>query len=439
MRDIIVVGGGLAGLAASIYAAQGGARVLLLERSAHLGGRAITNIRNGYHFNLGPHALYRGGCAAAALGDLGVNLSGGMPPLAGAFAYHGGQLHTFPSGGVSLLVTGLITAEGKQELAAFRKGLSHEDPEGLDFITADEWLQRSLKDDIARAIMRSLIRTATFVHAVDSYSAGAALRQLQLGGAGVLYLDYGWQSIVDGLVSRAQQAGVRLEPSRCVKRVEDAADRAAVQLDDGSRIEADAVIIATRPRPAVEMLGGPAGAMLGDPSSALGAWFANTRPARVACLNIGLREQPNGVHRLTFGIDRPLYLSVHSDVARLAPAGQAVVHVTKYLGDHASDPARDRAEMESLLDLAQPGWKDLVEAEEFLPGITVVDAVPAAAQGGLRGRPGPVLPDYQRVFVAGDWVGNEGQLADASLASAKQAAALALEAASVAARVSQTA
>src|SRR5215472_3673786 len=279
--DIIVVGGGIAGLAASIYAAQGGARVMLLERSALMGGRAITTIRNDYLFNLGPHALYRGGCAAAALAELGVSISGGMPPLAGAFAYHGGRLHTFPSGGGSLLVTGLITAEAKQDLAAFRKGLSREDPERLDFITADEWLQRSLKDDMARAIMRSLIRTATFVHAVDSYSAGAALRQLQVGGAGVLYLDYGWQSIVDGLVSRAQQAGVRLEPSRCVKRVETASDRAAVYLDDGSRIEAAAVIIATRPGAAVAMLGGP--------SSTLGAWFANTRPARVACLNIGLR------------------------------------------------------------------------------------------------------------------------------------------------------
>jgi phytoene dehydrogenase-like protein len=428
-RDIIVVGGGLAGLAASIYAAQGGARVLLLERTAHMGGRAITNIRNDYHFNLGPHALYRGGCAAAALADLGVNISGGMPPLAGAFAYHGGRLHTFPSGGVSLLVTDLITVEGKQELAAFRKGLSYEDPGKIDFITTDEWLQRSLKDATARAIMRSLIRTATFVHAVDSYSAGAALRQLQLGGAGVLYLDYGWQSIVNGLVSRAQESGVRFESSRCIRSVETATDHAAVRLDDGSRIEAAAVIIATRPGAAVEILGGP--------DSTLGAWFASTRPARVACLNLGLRELPKGVHRLTLGIDRPLYLSVHSDVARLAPEGRAVVHVAKYLGDHASDPASDRAEMESLLDLAQPGWKDLVEAEEYLPAITVVDAVPAAAQGGLRGRPGPALPGSSRVFVAGDWVGEKGQLVDASLASAKQAAALALEAARVAATVSQ--
>jgi phytoene dehydrogenase-like protein len=418
--DIIIVGGGLAGLAASIYAAQGRARVLLLEQSAHMGGRAITTMRNGYDFNLGPHALYRGGCAAAALAELGVSISGGMPPLAGAFAYHGGQLHTFPSGGVSLLVTDLITSEGKQELAAFRKGLSHEDPERIDFITTDEWLEGSLKDGMARAIMRSLIRTATFVHGVDSYSAGAALRQLQLGGAGALYLDYGWQSIVNGLVSRAsrgQDTSVRLEPSRCVKRVESAADHAAVQLDDGSRIVAASVIIATRPGAAVKMLGGP--------SSALGAWFESARPARVACWSVGLRELPNAVHRFTLGIDCPLYLSVHSEVARLAPDGRAVVHIAKYLGDHASDPASDRAEMESLLSLAQPGWKDLVEAEEFLPAITVVDAVPAAVQGGLRGRPGPALPGYSRVFVAGDWVGEKGQLADASLASAKQAAALA--------------
>jgi hypothetical protein len=156
-------------------------------------------------------------------------------------------------------------------------------------------------------------------------------------------------------------------------------------------------------------------------------------------LNIGLRELPNAMNRFTLGIDRPLYLSVHSAAARLAPSGRAVVHVAKYLGDNASDAASDRAEMECLLNLAQPGWTDLVEAEQFLPAMTVVDAVPAAARGGLRGRPGPALPGYSRVFVAGDWVGAKGHLADASLASAKQAAALALEAAKVAATVSQTA
>ena len=44
----IVVGGGLAGLAAATYLARGGRRVTLLERAPSLGGRAITDTPHGY-------------------------------------------------------------------------------------------------------------------------------------------------------------------------------------------------------------------------------------------------------------------------------------------------------------------------------------------------------------------------------------------------------
>ena len=45
-----------------------------------------------------------------------------------------------------------------------------------------------------------------------------------------------------------------------------------------------------------------------------------------------------------------------------------------------------------------------------------------AAGGGLAGRPGVAVPDRPGTFVAGDWVGPEGHLADAVLASARAAA-----------------
>ncbi|GER92269.1 hypothetical protein KDW_64310 [Dictyobacter vulcani] len=37
--DVVIVGGGLAGLAAACYLARGGASVQLYEKSARLGGR----------------------------------------------------------------------------------------------------------------------------------------------------------------------------------------------------------------------------------------------------------------------------------------------------------------------------------------------------------------------------------------------------------------
>jgi phytoene dehydrogenase-like protein len=73
--DVVVVGGGLAGMAAGATAARAGRRVLIVE--GHVaGGRARTEERNGFRFNHGAHALYLGGHAERVLRDLGV----GVPP-----------------------------------------------------------------------------------------------------------------------------------------------------------------------------------------------------------------------------------------------------------------------------------------------------------------------------------------------------------------------
>lgn len=59
--DVAIVGGGIAGLAAAVYAARSGRAVVVFEQGAHAGGRATTRVTGGYHFNQGPHALYLGG------------------------------------------------------------------------------------------------------------------------------------------------------------------------------------------------------------------------------------------------------------------------------------------------------------------------------------------------------------------------------------------
>ncbi|MEI0735877.1 FAD-dependent oxidoreductase [Paenibacillus sp. JTLBN-2024] len=58
--DVAIVGGGVAGLTAAVYAAKAGKQTVLIEKQERLGGRAITNKKNGAYFNLGGHALYHG-------------------------------------------------------------------------------------------------------------------------------------------------------------------------------------------------------------------------------------------------------------------------------------------------------------------------------------------------------------------------------------------
>jgi phytoene dehydrogenase-like protein len=124
-----------------------------------------------------------------------------------------------------------------------------------------------------------------------------------------------------------------------------------------------------------------------------------------------------------------MYFSVHSASARLAPEGVAVLHVMKYLGASRESPAEEvEAALEGFLESLQPGWRALVVGRQFLPGMTVSHSLPRADDAGLAGRPGVDAEDQPGVFLAGDWVGPEGMLADASAASARSAARSVVEA-----------
>ena len=120
--DIIVVGGGIAGLVAAAFASKGGAGVLLLEASPDFGGRARTRNVSGYHFNQGAHALYRGGFLDNILHDLGVAVSGNVPALASGFFVSDNQLHRAPFSAAGLARTTLLSDAEKGEMASlFRR------------------------------------------------------------------------------------------------------------------------------------------------------------------------------------------------------------------------------------------------------------------------------------------------------------------------------
>ncbi|HEX6031182.1 MAG TPA: FAD-dependent oxidoreductase, partial [Tepidiformaceae bacterium] len=114
---VAIVGGGLAGLAAGISAARAGADVTLFERSKTLGGRAETHVEQGFHFNIGPHAVFHD--SFELLRGLGVELTGGNPPLGRTVAWYRGKRYRLPLGGASMLATGLLGVRHKIEAGKF--------------------------------------------------------------------------------------------------------------------------------------------------------------------------------------------------------------------------------------------------------------------------------------------------------------------------------
>jgi phytoene dehydrogenase-like protein len=234
--------------------------------------------------------------------------------------------------------------------------------------------------------------------------------------ANVRYLDGGWQTLANGLLQVAQEAGAKIVTQARVAAIEVSAEKLAVRLADGSLYPAPAVLLAIDPEKASALVANGA-------HEELRCWTSQSIPARVACFDIALRRLPHPQNPVAFGIDRPLYLSVHSAVARLAPQGGALIHTMKYFRPGEPMEAEvTRQELEALLDMVQPGWRVEVEAQYFLPHMTASNAIVQAQQGGLPGRPGPAVSGISNLYVAGDWVGAEGQLADASFASARKAA-----------------
>ena len=110
--DVAVVGGGLAGLAAATFLARAGQTVALFEKSQDVGGRAVTETKDHFHFNLGPHALYCVGRGARVLRELGVEFSGRRPSVSGGYAIDRGKKHTFiPHFVFDFIVLGVRKAE----------------------------------------------------------------------------------------------------------------------------------------------------------------------------------------------------------------------------------------------------------------------------------------------------------------------------------------
>lgn len=419
--DVVVVGGGIAGLAAATFIARSGKRVRLFEQSRALGGRAQTKEQGGFYLNIGPHALYRGGRGIEVLRELGIEPRGSVPSVSGAFAVRNGAKHTFPAGALSLLMTSLFGLSAKLEAGRLLASVAKIDGNRLMNVTVREWLDQNVSHSEVKDLILAAFRVATYTNAPDLMSAGAALEQLKKAqDKSVLYLDNGWQTLVDALRDAATHSGVKVEAGVRVEAVtrDTTGSVSGVLLAKGIEVKASTVVVASSPSILAELVEG-------FEQTSLARWSTEAIPVRAACLDLALSKLPAPRATFALGIDRPHYLSVHSAAARLAPDGSAMIHAAKYLPpDHNDSSESVEQELEGLLDLVQPGWRDVVVYRRFLPDMIVMNALPLASLGGTQGRPGPQVVDVPGLFVAGDWIGEEGLLVDASLASARRAAEL---------------
>lgn len=422
-NDVVVVGGGLAGLTAAVVARNAGRRVTVLEARSEVGGRARTADRQGYLLNEGPHALYCDGEALPILRSLGVEPEGSPPPTAGAMGLREGNLELLPAGPVALARTTLLGARAKVRIGLLLASLPKVDPAPLAGTNMAAWVEQAVPTPEERALLHALVRISTYSNDPDHLSADAGVLQVQRALAGsVLYLHGGWRTLVDQLRDRALRAGVRIVTGAKVRQISPPSGATGWALRvDGDVVAGSIVVAAGGPHALASLLDGTAA------GAVAATWAAAARPCTVAALDVGLAG-PWDAPTLVLGIDQPVYLSVHAPTARLAPRGATLVSMAKYLrpGERTNAEA-DRAELEAVLDGVEPGWRARCVEQRFLHRAVATHDNPRVAAGGLPGRPGPDVAGVPGLFVAGDWVGPKGLLADAALASAVRAAECAVQ------------
>ena len=411
----------MAGLTAACYLAREGVGVTLFEKAPYLGGRAATREFDGFLFNRGGHALYTGGAASRVFEELGITYDHGIPK--DTFVLQEGKPSPFPADPLGLLRTDVLDAGDKLALVRLFVALGATRPRALAKTSIQELLDFKVRRPQLRRLMTALARTFVYSTALDLVSAELFVEKVQRSlRHPVHYIDGGWRKLVDGLRAAAERMGARIVSDAHVEGVEIGDGYArSVRLRDGRLLRASAVVVATGPRDAAKVVDG-------GEHPAMRRSVDGLTPARIACLDVALERLPVPGRPVVQDLDGPRFMSAQSVYSRVAPEGAALIIAFKQLDPrYPGDPREDERDLEDLLEAAQPGWRRALIRRQYLPRIEAVGALPTVREGGFAGRPDPRVSGLDNLYLAGDWVGSEGFLVDASMASAQQAAQLMLE------------
>jgi len=176
--DTVILGAGAGGLSAAARLVAAGKKVLVVEATHRLGGRASSETIDGFIINLGAIAIERGSLfeETFALLDVPIDVREPNPP---AVFRIGGKLLNVTKGGWGLLL-GQFTKQAAKIGAKFADARRGEMPE--ESLSTEEWLAGYTKNETVHAIFRNLC-AAIFAANSDELPARAFLVYFATKGA----------------------------------------------------------------------------------------------------------------------------------------------------------------------------------------------------------------------------------------------------------------
>ncbi len=333
-------------------------------------------------WNLGAHALYRGGAAHEVLRELGVRFTGAPPSQSGALALDRGALHPLPSGALSLSDRPPPPRREDRDGARPWQPRRGEPRAARVRVPVSAWLRDAFRTPECAPLRRrarpavDLLRRRRSPERRRGARAGAARPEPRRALPRRRLEDPRRRP------ARAPPCGRRGDPQRRARGAESrprAAPSPAVELADGDRLGAGAVLIAaslarrgraSRPRPA------------------LAAHAERALPVRAACLDIALSRPPSPAPGLR-ARHRSAALPLGALRRRAARARGRRRDPRRPVRAPSSPAARPSASSKVCSIARSPATATLIVERRFLPSLIVSHAVVTARAAAPQGGPAP--------------------------------------------------
>ena len=247
MTDVVVVGGGAAGLTAAWRIAAQGKRVVVLERSSFVGGMAASTVVAGQRVDFGSHRLHPSiaphllHAVQSLLGDdLQLRPRNGRLRLRDQWLRFPLQVSDLARRSPPRLTAGALAA-------AVRRPFRRRKPESFADVVRDRF-GRGILHEFYGPLAQKLWGTHPARLSADvaqrriaATGAGSLLRRVvqPSGGAGrtFWYPRHGYGQIVDALADAAVRAGATIELDASIRSVTPHADGVSVVLERGHRFD----------------------------------------------------------------------------------------------------------------------------------------------------------------------------------------------------------
>jgi len=378
--DVVIIGGGIAGLATGALLAKQGLRAVVLEKGNQPGGRAYTYSEKGFTLNYGPHAMYtpESGILAEVMGRLGRTAPpcGYVDPMHAYWA-DGDRLAAMGAKPHQLLTTKLFSLGQRLQMIKFMLAIRSAKPDLIPpGTTWREWTEAQTGDPAVRRFANALGTVNSYTRPAADLDAAWLIAHFQrtlFAKDSVGYMLGGFGAMYGIFIDELRANGGTLVTGQRVERVEVDGGRIVAAITTDARYDAGAFVCTLPPQDA------PAIASHGSALHAEMERWAGLDDVRAFCMDLGFSRKVRDGLALVFDIERDLYYSVHSYTTRgLAPATGQLLHAMAYLSsEEAADATllqRRKVDLVAGLDLHFTGWREAIAVERTLSAVRVVGA-----------------------------------------------------------------